>query len=360
MGHQFFDLDFGLSLAEVRYMDTMVAGTITGQVGRVESGRGLLNKVDSKALFFVGLVVAASGLVSPPIALAGGVAYGMLVEHPLRREASSVAKVLLQLSVVMLGFGMNLGQVVHTGRSGFLYTAISISSAVGLGLLLGRVLKVHGKTAYLITMGTAICGGSAIAALAPITDANEEETSVSLGAVFLLNSVALLVFPVVGWALHLNQSQFGLWAALAIHDTSSVVGAAARYGDQALAIGTTVKLARALWIVPVSLGTAFMYGRRARSEGRVAMAKVKVPWFILLFVLASVANTYVGRLAPLYGQANHLGRLGLTATLFLIGTSLSKRTLKTVGYRPLLQAVLLWVVVGCASLAAIYFGVISI
>jgi uncharacterized integral membrane protein (TIGR00698 family) len=359
MGYQFFDLDFALALVEVRYMDTMAAGTITRQVGRVESGRGLLSKVDPKAVFFVGFLVAASGLVSPPVALAGGVAYGFAVEHPLRREASSVAKVLLQLSVVMLGFGMNLGQVIHAGRSGFLYTAISISSAVGLGLLLGKVLKVKGKTAYLITMGTAICGGSAIAALAPITDANEEETSVSLGAVFLLNSVALLLFPFVGWALHLSQSQFGLWSALAIHDTSSVVGAAARYGQQALAIGTTVKLARALWIVPVSFATAFVVGRRS-GEGNAATAKVKVPWFILLFVLASVANTYVTKLAPVYGNLNHLGRLGLTATLFLIGTSLSKKTIRQVGYRPLLQALVLWLVVSCASLAAIYFGVISI
>jgi uncharacterized integral membrane protein (TIGR00698 family) len=359
MAYQFFDLDAAASLAEVRYMDTMTAGTIA-QTGRGVEWRAALKGVDTKVVFFLGLIVAASGMVSAPVALAGGVAYGFAVEHPLRQAANSVAKTLLQVSVVMLGFGMDLGQVVRVGRSGFLFTAVSIAVAVVAGLALGRGLRIGGKTAYLITMGTAICGGSAIAALAPVMEASEEETSVSLGAVFLLNSVALLLFPMVGWALHLSQSQFGLWAALAIHDTSSVVGAAARYGDQALAIGTTVKLARALWIVPVSLGTAFIYGRLARREGREAKAKVKMPWFILLFVLASVANTYVGRLAPVYGAANHLGRLGLTATLFLIGTSLSKKTLKAVGYRPLLQAVLLWVVVGCASLAAIYWHVISI
>ena len=172
--------------------------------------------------------------------------------------------------------------------------------------------------------------------------------------------MALLLFHEVGWWLHLSQKQFGLWAALAIHDTSSVVGAASKYGNQALAIGTTVKLARALWIVPISLVTASMMGRIARSSGKQYTAKVKVPWFIFLFLLASVASTYLVRFAPLYGDMNHLGKLGLTATLFLIGTSLSKKTLQRVGFRPLLQGVVLWIIVGTASLAAIYFHVISI
>ena len=327
-----------------------------GQTGIGGSKRGM----DPKILFFLGLLLAGSGLVSPPVALVGGIAYGFSVEHPLRREASSLAKVLLQLSVILLGFGMNLRQVIHAGRSGFLYTAISITVAVGLGLLLGRSLKIGGKASYLITMGTAICGGSAIAALAPITEANEEEISISMGTVFLLNSVALLVFPAVGWWLHLSQNQFGLWAALAIHDTSSVVGAAAKYGNQALAIGTTVKLARALWIVPISLVTASVMGRMAGGRGKADRAKVKVPWFIFLFLLASVASTYLTRFGVLYGDLNHLGKLGLTATLFLIGTSLSKKTLQVVGWRPLIQGVVLWVIVGCGSLAAIYYHVISI
>ena len=280
--------------------------------------------------------------------------------HPLRREASSLAKLLLLISVVLLGFGINLREVIHAGRSGFLYTAISIACAVSLGRLLGRLLRIGGKASYLITMGTAICGGSAIAALAPITGANEEEISVSMGTVFLLNSVALLLFPAIGWWLHLSQNQFGLWAALAIHDTSSVVGAAAKYGNGALAVGTTVKLARALWIVPISLVTASLMGRMARKSGKQYTANVKVPWFIFLFVLASCASTYLVRFAPVYVDLNHLGKLGLTATLFLIGTSLSRKTLERVGFRPLVQGVLLWIVVGSASLAAIYFGVISI
>jgi uncharacterized integral membrane protein (TIGR00698 family) len=316
---------------------------------------------DARTIFFLGLLLAGSGLVSPPVALVGGVAFGFSVVHPYRKEASSLAKLLLQISVIFLGFGMNLNQVIHAGKSGFLYTAISICSAVVLGLLLGKVLKIGGKASYLITLGTAICGGSAIAAIAPITDANEEEISVSMGTVFLLNSVALLLFPAIGWWLHLSQNQFGLWAALAIHDTSSVVGAAAKYGQQALAIGTTVKLARALWIVPVSLITAAYMNRAAGVQGSSSRkAKVKMPWFIFLFIGASVLSTYSPHFAEIYHGLNRLGKAGLTATLFLIGTSLSKSTLKAVGIRPLLQGVILWVIVGVASLVAIYTGLISI
>ena len=316
---------------------------------------------DARTIFFLGLLLAGSGLVSPPVALVGGIAFGFTVVHPYRKEASSLAKLLLQISVIFLGFGMDLQQVIHAGRSGFLYTAISITCAVVLGLLLGKLFKVGGKASFLITLGTAICGGSAIAALAPITDASEEEISVSMGTVFLLNSVALLLFPAVGWWLHLSQNQFGLWAALAIHDTSSVVGAAAKYGPEALGIGTTVKLARALWIVPVSLVTAAYMGRAARREGRAGQqAKVKIPWFIFLFVGASILSTYVPHFLGTYRDLNHLGKAGLTATLFLIGTSLSKKTLQAVGIKPLLQGVLLWIVVAAASLLAISRGLISI
>lgn len=313
--------------------------------------------MNGKTIFFVGLLLAASGVVSPPVALAGGIAFGFLVEHPYRVESHSLARLLLQASVVALGFGMNLKQVVHAGRSGFFYTAVSISCAMLLGLLFGSLLKVAGKASFLISAGTAICGGSAIAAISPITGADEEEISVSMGTVFLLNSVALLIFPAIGHALHLSQNQFGLWSALAIHDTSSVVGAAAKYGNQALAIGTTVKLARALWIVPVSLLAAAYMGR---SGGSYRKAKVTVPWFIFLFCLAAAAATYLPYFAAQYGVLSHLGRAGLTATLFLIGTSLSKNTLQQVGIRPFVQGVTLWIIVASASLAAIYFNYISI
>ncbi|MEO6924893.1 MAG: putative sulfate exporter family transporter [Bryocella sp.] len=312
-------------------------------------------------MFFLALIVSASGYVSPPVALVGGLIYGFTVEHPLRNESSALSKFLLQASVVLLGFGLNLQQVVHAGKSGFAYTAVSITAAIALGLLLGRVLHVGGKASYLITIGTAICGGSAIAAMAPITDANEEEISVSMATVFFLNSIALLIFPPIGHLLHLSQNEFGLWAALAIHDTSSVVGAAAAYGAQALAIGTTVKLARALWIVPVSLVTAgYMTRRAGRSGKKGETAGVKIPWFIALFCMASAASTYLPHFHAIYGAFSHLGKQGLTATLFLIGTSLSKNTLREVGVRPLIQGVCLWIIIGTISLAAIFYRVIAI
>ena len=305
----------------------------------------------SKNIFFAGLILSASGVFSPPLALAAGLLYGMSFEHPYHLDARRLSRLLLQISVVGLGFGMNLGQVLQAGRSGFLYTALSISVALTLGWLLGRMLGVARKVSFLISAGTAICGGSAIAALAPVSQANEEEIAVSLGTVFTLNSVALLIFPAIGSALHLTQNQFGLWAALAIHDTSSVVGAAAKYGAVALAIGTTVKLARALWIVPLSFATA------ATQHSRV---RIQWPWFILFFCLAAVANSYLPQLAPVYPELKRLGVIGLTATLYLIGTGLSLKTLRAVGVRPLLQGVLLWVLVAAASLGLICMGWIAI
>jgi uncharacterized integral membrane protein (TIGR00698 family) len=242
---------------------------------------------------------------------------------------------------------MNLQQVLRAGRSGFLYTALSISAALLIGWGLGRVIRVGTVASFLISSGTAICGGSAIAAVGPIANATDEEMAVSLGTVFVLNSVALLAFPAIGSALHLSQSQFGLWAALAIHDTSSVVGATAKFGAVALAVGTTVKLARALWIVPLSLATAVVTKSKAR---------VQWPWFILFFCLAAVTNTYIPVLQPVYPALAHLGITGLTVTLFLIGTGLSKATLREVGIRPLLQGVLLWAIIGIASLEFIRFG----
>jgi uncharacterized integral membrane protein (TIGR00698 family) len=213
-----------------------------------------------------------------------------------------------------------------------------------LGLGLGYLIHVQQKPSFLISAGTAICGGSAIAAVGPIAQANEEEMAVSLGTVFILNSVALFLFPVIGLALHMSQTQFGLWAALAIHDTSSVVGATAKYGAEALAVGTTIKLARALWIVPLAAVTAIVLKSKAR---------IQWPWFILLFCLAALLNTLLPAYTGTFGILNHLGRIGLTLTLFLIGTSLSKQTLAKVGVRPLLQGLILWLIVGTTTLALI-------
>jgi uncharacterized integral membrane protein (TIGR00698 family) len=296
----------------------------------------------SKNIFFIGLIIAASGLISPPIALACGLVFGFSFAHPFHFESKQLSKFLLQASVVGLGFGMDLHQVLHAGRSGFLYTAASISIALLLGWGLGRLMGVGQRISFLISTGTAVCGGSAIAAIAPITNATEEEIGVSLGAVFVLNSVALLIFPAIGAYLHMTQTQFGLWSALAIHDTSSVVGATAKFGAVALAVGTTVKLARALWIVPLSFGTAMARGSKSR---------IHWPWFILFFCLAAVANTYLPAFQPAYPILKHLGIIGLTVTLYLIGTGLSIRTLREVGVRPLLQGISLWVIVAAGSLA---------
>ncbi len=298
----------------------------------------------SKSIFVLALILAATGLVSPPLALLGGLIYGFTAVHPFQVESKRLAKFLLQASVVALGFGMNLHQVLQAGRSGFLYTAVSITAVMLLGLGFGYLLHVGKTSAFLISAGTAICGGSAIAAVGPIADASEEEMAVSLGTVFILNSVALFLFPVVGYALHMTQAQFGLWSALAIHDTSSVVGATAKYGASALAIGTTIKLARALWIVPLSIVTAITLKSKAR---------IQWPWFILFFCFATLLNTLLPSFNPAFGFLNHAGKIGLTVTLFLIGTGLNKETLQRVGARPLLQGLTLWIVVGAGTLALI-------
>jgi uncharacterized integral membrane protein (TIGR00698 family) len=298
----------------------------------------------NKNLFFVGIILAASGLISPPFALLGGLIYGLTLVHPFHVESKTLSKFLLQASVVALGFGMNLHQVVRAGQSGFVYTALSITGAMLLGLGLGYLIHVQQKPSFLISAGTAICGGSAIAAVGPIAEANEEEMAVSLGTVFILNSVALFLFPAIGLALHMSQTQFGLWAALAIHDTSSVVGATAKYGAAALAVGTTIKLARALWIVPLSVATALFLKSKA---------KIQWPWFILFFCLAALLNTLLPAYTGTFGAMSHLGKIGLTVTLFLIGTGLNKQTLAKVGVRPLLQGLILWLIVGSTSLALI-------
>jgi len=308
-----------------------------------------------KNLFYIGIIVSASGLIGPPLALAAGLAFGLSTVHTFHGESRKLSKFLLQAAVVCLGFGMNLKEVVHAGASGFMYTAISITFALSLGVALGKLLQVGKTQSLLISFGTAICGGSAIAAMGPVLEANEEQMAVSLGTVFVLNSVALLLFPFIGHLAHFTQTQFGLWAALAIHDTSSVVGAAAKYGPTALAVGTTVKLARALWIVPLAIVTAML---------RKSNAKVSWPWFILYFCFAAVLASYVPRYVPQttdwFAGLYRLGRAALTVVLFLIGTGITRDTLKEVGVRPLVQGVALWIVVASLSLWAIHVGWIAL
>ncbi|MEO8382820.1 MAG: putative sulfate exporter family transporter [Acidobacteriota bacterium] len=279
---------------------------------------------------------------SPPIALALGLVLALTIGHPYK--TAKATKLLLQASVVGLGFGMNLQKVVAAGRTGVLFTLATIAGTLLLGWAIGRALKVSRGTAHLISSGTAICGGSAIAAVGPVIGATDEEMSVSLGTVFILNSIALFAFPLIGAALHLSQTQFGVWAAIAIHDTSSVVGAASSYGAEALQIATTVKLARALWIVPLTIGTAFAFRRKSR---------VVLPWFILFFVVAAVIRTYIPEPAVVWDFLVRVARIGLTVTLFLIGASLSRRSLAAVGVRPLILGVVLWLLISAAGLWAV-------
>lgn len=292
--------------------------------------------------FFALIAFCLTPWCSPPIALALGLALALTIGNPYAGRTGKATKLLLQISVVGLGFGMNLREVIAAGRSGFLFTVATIAGTLLLGFVAGRLLGVEQTIAHLISSGTAICGGSAIAAVGPVLDANDEEMSVSLATVFILNSIALFVFPVIGHAEHLTQHQFGIWAAIAIHDTSSVVGAAAKYGAEALQIATTVKLTRALWIVPLTLGTAFAFSRKS--------ARIAIPWFILWFVVASVIRTYID--VP-FDFILRAARIGLTVTLFLIGAGLSRKSIASVGTRPLLLGVMLWVVISAISLFAV-------
>jgi uncharacterized integral membrane protein (TIGR00698 family) len=286
------------------------------------------------AIFVAFLLFCLTPWCSPPIALALGLALALTLGSPFK--TAKMTKILLQASVVGLGFGMNLQKVFSAGKTGILFTLATITGTLLLGYLLGRALQVSSGTAHLISSGTAICGGSAIAAVGPVIGASDEEMSVSLGTVFILNSIALFAFPAIGHALHLTQQQFGIWSAIAIHDTSSVVGAAAAFGAEALQIATTVKLTRALWIVPLTIGTAFAF-RRGKT-------KITIPWFILFFLLASVVRTYVPAPSMTWDVLVRVARIGLTVTLFLIGSALSRASLAKVGVRPLILGVVLWIV----------------
>jgi uncharacterized integral membrane protein (TIGR00698 family) len=301
-----------------------------------------------KIVFFLLICACLTPYVSPPFALALGLLMSFTTGNPFSRKIGKITRILLQVSVVLLGFNMNLTEVIKAGKSGILFTVATIFGTLVFGYFLGKILKVGDKTSTLISTGTAICGGSAIAAVAPAIDADAEEISVSLVTVFALNSIALLVFPLIGKFLNLTPKQFGVWAAIAIHDTSSVVGAAARFGDEALQVATTIKLTRALWIVPVALIFALLY--RPKNSGK--KIKISVPWFIFLFLLAIVIKTYAPSEIPpsLFDSVVNVAKAGLTVTLFLIGASLSRKTLKTIGVKPLIQGVLLWIVISIVSL----------
>ncbi len=298
-----------------------------------------------KTLFLILVALCLTPWVSPAIALLMGLIVAQTIGQPFSQLNSKATGLLLKISVVGLGFGMNMFSALEAGKEGFIFTVFSIFATIGLGLLIGKLLGINDKIVKLISSGTAICGGSAIAAVSPIIRADEKQISVSLGIVFILNSVALFVFAPIGHWLELSQEQFGLWSAIAIHDTSSVVGAAASYGEKALEIATTVKLARALWIIPLSLIFALV------SKGD--SGKIKIPYFIGFFILAMVANTYLPPVENISPYIVAAAKAGLTLTLFLIGAALPLKTIKSVGVRPLLLGLGLWIFISVVSLVVI-------
>ena len=295
-----------------------------------------------------------SSLVTPPVALFLGLVFALLCGQAYPKFNKKVSKKLLQYSVVGLGFGMNLHASLASGKEGMMFTIISVIGTMIIGMFIGRkILKVNRDTSYLISSGTAICGGSAIAAVGPVIKAKDSDMSVALATIFVLNAIALFIFPVMGGWLGLTQQEFGTWAAIAIHDTSSVVGAGAAYGEEALQIATTIKLTRALWIIPLALATSVIF----KNGGK----KISIPWFILWFIVAVLLNTYVLDSVPEVGKAiSGLARRGLIITMFFIGASLSTDVLKTVGVKPLLQGVLLWLVISIGSLAYILLSDINL
>ncbi|MTH16698.1 putative sulfate exporter family transporter [Flavobacterium sp. LC2016-01] len=298
-------------------------------------------------IFAVVIVLCLFSIISPPIALLFGVVMVNVFGNPFAAFNAKAITFLLQFSVIGLGFGMNAESAFSAGQEGFVLTVFSIFSTLLFGFLLGKWLKTEKKTSHLISCGTAICGGSAIAAISPVIKSNENQTSIALGVIFILNSIALFVFPFIGHQLDLSQKDFGLWCAIAIHDTSSVVGAANRYGAEALQIATTVKLARALWIIPISLLTAVIFKNKN--------SKIKIPYFIGLFIVAMLLNSYTPSVSSFAPHIVNLAKIGLTITLFLIGATLNVNTLKSVGVKPLLQGVFLWVFIASLSLLAIIY-----
>ena len=305
-----------------------------------------VKSVASAVTLLILIALCMAGILDPPFAMLSGILLAFTLGHPAPTHNNKVISILLRLSIIGLGFGINLKDAVEAGSNGLLFTIITIALTLVVGVMAGRWMAVSKNVALLISVGTAICGGSAIAAISPVIDAKPEELSVSFGIVFLLNAIALFLFPIVGFALTMDQVQFGLWSAIAIHDTSSVVGAAQIYGDQALQIATTVKLERALWIIPLSLSLAYMH----RKSGTV-----KFPYFILLFIVAIVLNTYSQWVHSIGNWIVPLSKKGMTITLLLIGAGLSISSIKKVGVKPLLLGFGLWILIATGSLALILF-----
>ncbi|MBP3670442.1 MAG: putative sulfate exporter family transporter [Bacteroidaceae bacterium] len=318
----------------------------------MEKLRALIAPIN-KVVFLICMHLTLLPFISPAIALFMGLAYALLLGNPIPKMAKKTSKYLLQVAVVCLGFGMNLHESLASGKEGMLFTIVSVASVMIIGYFAGKLLKVDSKTSYLISSGTAICGGSAIAAVAPVVKADDNQMSVALGTVFILNAIALFIFPPIGHWLGMTQEQFGQWAAIAIHDTSSVVGAGEAYDSTyfpgqesiALQIATLIKCTRALWIIPLALITSLIF--------REKNSKISIPWFIIFFVVAMIINTYLTLPSSLTTGIVWFAKKGLCMTLFLIGSGLSLDVLRSVGARPLIQGVLLWIVIALLSLAVI-------
>lgn len=301
-----------------------------------------------KKIIFL-LLLAVSVFVSPAVALFAGIVLALFVGNPYGALSKKVSKYLLQAAVVGLGFGMNLHESLAAGKDGIIFTIVSVTGVMVIGYSIGRMMGILPKLSYLISAGTAICGGSAIAAVSPVVKADDNETSISLAVIFTLNAIALFIFPLIGEMLGLTQNQFGLWAAIAIHDTSSVVGAASIYGEEALKVATTVKLTRALWIIPLSIVSIFIFARQNRNqEGE--KTKINIPWFIFLFILAMVISTYISLPEGLLEVIKVASHKALSVTLFLIGCGLSVASIKKVGFKPVLLGVILWIIISVVTL----------
>lgn len=298
-------------------------------------------------LYIIVLIICLLPVVTPPVSLFAGLIFALSCGQAFPKFNKKMSKYLLQGSVVGLGFGMSAREALASGKDGMLFTVVSVAGTLILGSYIAKKMNVDKKTGYLISSGTAICGGSAIAAVGPVIKANDGQMSVALGTVFILNAIALFLFPFLGHIFGLSQHQFGLWSAIAIHDTSSVVGAASAYGKEALQVATTVKLTRALWIIPLTFVTSFIF--KSKSD------KIYMPWFIFFFILAIAINTMVDLPVSLTSGIVLVARKGLTLSLFFIGASLTKMVLRNVGVRPMIQGILIWIVISVVSLSYIYF-----
>ena len=299
----------------------------------------------SKVLFFLIIILALTGLINSPVALILGFVFASIFENPYSKESKKGINYLLKIAVVGLGFGMELFETIKTSKDGFLLTFLSIVLTITLGVFLIKLLKIDRKLGHLISSGTAICGGSAIAAVSPIIKADARTISVALGVVFFLNSIALFIFPYLGHFFEMTQNQFGLWSAIAIHDTSSVVGAALQYGDEALKTATTVKLSRTLWIIPLSIVSMMMF--------KVKGEKIKIPYFILIFIGVIILNSFISIPDFITTNIVMVSKRLLVLTLFLVGTTISYKDLKSIGIKPILFAVILWVIISIFSLVYI-------